>query len=382
MRRPAAALLLVLLLVLAVTACTSGDDGAAAPGPTAAAPSLAVREPAVWLCRPGPEPIGDDVCGGPGLDAVAVTAAGTEADPFEPATDPDVDCFYVYPTVSQAPADNAPKEPEPAVVAAVRAQAALFGEVCRLFVPVYRQVTVAGLTRGAFFAPAPQQLAYDDVRDAWRTYLHEDNDGRGVVLLGHSQGAMVLARLLSEDVMREPAARELVVSALLVGGRLTTAAGTDVVDGAGELPACRDPGQVGCVVGYSAFAEEPPADAFFGRDAAGRQPLCTDPTRLADGDGSLHPYLPTDRLVPGGLSRTVPAPDGAAGFVAYPGAATAECRQSDGAGWLHVTPVPGSPLPETDPRLGPQWGLHTVDVSLALGDLVEVVRRQAAAWSG
>jgi hypothetical protein len=366
------------LVAVVLVACSDAADRPAEPQ---GVPSLQVREPAVWLCRAGEDPVGADVCGGDGLDAVLVTTDGEVADPFEPAQDPPVDCFYAYPTVSQAPTDNAPKEPEPAVVATVRAQAALFGEVCRLFVPVYRQVTVAALARGAFFAPAPQQVAYDDLRDAWRTYLNEHNDGRGVVLVGHSQGAMALGRLLSEDALAEPEVRALVVSALLVGGRLDTAVGSDVVDGAGGLPACRQPGQVGCVVGYSAFAEEPPADAFFGRAPAGRTPLCTDPTRLSGGDGTLHPYFPTDRLVPeGGLARSLPAPDGVAGFVAYPGSATAQCREQDGAAWLQVTPVPGAPLPAADPRLGPQWGLHTVDVTLALGDLVEVVRRQADAW--
>ena len=30
--------------------------------------------------------------------------------------------------------------------------------------------------------------------------------------------------------------------------------------------------------------------------------------------------------------------------------------------------------------LGPRWGLHLVDVNLALGNLVELVRRESAAW--
>ena len=61
-------------------------------------------------------------------------------------------------------------------------QAAQFERVCRVYAPMYRQVTSAHGTEG-------RELAYHDVRAAWRDYLAHDNDGRGVVLIGHSQGA-------------------------------------------------------------------------------------------------------------------------------------------------------------------------------------------------
>lgn len=360
--------------VLTAACTTGGSERAAAPSPSTVLP---VAQKPLWLCHPDEEAT---VCGGY-LDAVAVTADGASPEPFEPAVDAAVDCFYAYPTVSQAPGDNAPREVEPAVVATVRAQAALFGEVCDLHVPVYRQVTLAALRTGRYLDPAAQQVAYDDVRDAWRRWVAEADPDRGVVLIGHSQGAMVLARLLSQEVLAEPDVRDRVVSAVLVCGGLTTAEGSDVVDRAGGLPACREVAQTGCVVAYSTFADVPPDDALFGRTVVGRRVVCTDPTRLSGGDDRLDPYVPTDRLAPdGGLTRALPAPDGAAAFVTYPGAATAECRSEGGADWLQVTPVPGAPLPEIDVELPPSWGLHAVDVSVALGDLVELVRRQAQAW--
>jgi hypothetical protein len=46
--------------------------------------------------------------------------------------------------------------------------------------------------------------------------------------------------------------------------------------------------------------------------------------------------------------------------------------------------VNGNP---SDPRiddiggdLTPEWGLHLVDVNVAMGDLVRIARRQASAW--
>ena len=375
----------LLVGALALAACSS-DRPVAAPLPSASAgpTALPVGDPVTWLCRPTSGGLDDAACR-EGLDAAVVTAAGTSADPFEPPADPPVDCFYVYPTVSRAPGVNAPAEPAPEVVATVRAQAALLGEACRLFVPLYRQVTLGALTSGRYFDPVAQGLAQSDVVDAWHEYLNEDNDGRGVVLVGHSQGAMQLARLLEQDAAPR-GLTDRVVSALLVGGGATTAAGSDVADEAGDLPVCREVAQTGCVLAYSTFAEVPPAGSLFGRAPAGREAICVDPTRLSGGDGALHPYVPTDRLGPaGGLSRAaVPAPDGAAGFVAYPGAGTARCRQEAGASWLHVERVPGAPVPAsltTTGDLGPAWGLHTADVNLALGDLVDVVRRQGEAWA-
>jgi len=41
---------------------------------------------------------------------------------------------------------------------------------------------------------------YDDVRDAWHHYLEHDNQGRGVVLVGHSQGSFILAELIRQEI--------------------------------------------------------------------------------------------------------------------------------------------------------------------------------------
>jgi hypothetical protein len=65
--------------------------------------------------------------------------------------------------------------------------------------------------------------------------------------------------------------------------------------------------------------------------------------------------------------------------VAYPGQLRVGCKTAAGASWLNVATVPGSSVPPFQDTLGPTWGLHIADVTLALGDLVEAVRRQEAA---
>lgn len=372
MRRAAGVALLCLL-----AACTS--DPAAEPAPVAApsaSSSAAPGEDVLWLCAPelADDPCDDDV------ETAAVLPDGSVVGgpPVQAVGDPGVDCLYLYPTVSDAPGANAPLEVEPSVVATVRAQALRFREVCTLHVPVYRQLTRASLLSGEFFRTRPRDTAYADVRAAWDALVARDPD-RGIVLVGHSQGAMMLTRLVAERVSGQPV-RERLVSALLIGGGVSVPAGRDAGGDTGDVPVCREVGQTACVVAYSSFLDVPPPGAFFGRAPQGREAVCTDPSRLAGGDGTLHPYFPTSLLAPG-LGAGAPVPgDTDAAFVTYRDAGRAQCRTQDGASWLQVTPVAGAPLPAFDQRLGPEWGLHVADVNLALGDLVEVVRRQAATW--
>jgi len=108
--------------------------------------------------------------------------------------------------------------------------------------------------------------------------------------------------------------------------------------------------------------------------------VCVDPTKIAGGDGTLHPYLPSDKLSPGAPSATA-VPGLTTGFAAFPSQLKGECRSEGGASFLQVAAVPGSKLPVADGPLGPRWGLHNGDVNLALGDLVDVVRKQAATYA-
>ena len=382
------------LAVALVAGCSATSSSPPAPTPAVAPPSassapsvaprptgLSVAHPTVWVCRPG---MRANPCAG-GLGAVVVHPDGTTArQPFRPAAHPAIDCFYVYPTVSRATTANAPLHADAQIVATTRAQAARFASVCRLFVPVYRQATVGALTSGRFFDAHVRAVAAADIRSAWHDYLRHDNHGRGVVLIGHSQGAMVLTRLIESEIDNNPAERRLLVSALLLGGDVTTAVGRNTGGSFLHLPQCVHPGETTCVVAYSSFPSSPPPLAFFGRTlAAGQHVICTDPTRLAGGAGALHPYFPTVRLSPsGGLGLGVPEPAGStAGFVTYPGYLTGRCRTAADATFLDVNAAPADGRAVLKEDLGPAWGLHVADVNLALGDLVHVVRLQAAAWS-
>src|SRR5262249_28336232 len=112
----------------------------------------------------------------------------------------------------------------------------------------------------------------------------------------------------------------------------------------------------------------------------GQHVLCTNPAALDGGSAPLDAYFPARRL--GGpinftLSPLAPTP-----WVHYPDLLTGECQSEDGANWLQVTDERRRPDRRLVLRdsLGPTWGLHIYDMNVALGNLVDVVRAEAAAY--
>ena len=340
----------------------------------------------VWLCKPG---LADNPCAR-SLTTTVVRADGSRSiEPGGRPRKPKIDCFYVYPTVSGQDRINATKTAEPEQKSVAEQQAARFSSVCRMFAPVYRQLTLRGISEE--ISDADARLAYGDVRAAWRDYLRNHNRGRGVVLIGHSQGAYVLRQLASEVIDRRAKVRRRLVSALLVGGNVLVKKGRDSGGDFRNIRACRAHAQTGCVIGYSAFYGTPPADARFGRaldrfgieaDPDTQEVLCTNPAALGGGSGALEPYFATAPFA-GPLGGVTDAPPAAVStrWVSVPGLYRAACRRKGGAVWLGVTPVAGDPRPLLTERIGPDWGLHLYDVNLPLGNLVDLVRRQAKAYA-
>ncbi len=361
-----------------------------------AAVSTSAPSNTVWLCKPGQA---DNPCESD-LTATVVNADGSSTtESASDATDPPIDCFYVYPTVSSQTTVSADLNIDPEETAVAVSQAARFSQVCKVYAPMYRQLTVPGLNQSlsgqlsqADLAQA-MAVAYGDVLSAWKDYMAHYNNGRGVVLIGHSQGTLMLTQLASSEIDPNAADRKLLVSALLIGGNILVKTGQDVGGDFQNIPACRSNDQTGCVVAYSSFDQTPPADAFFGRTDVGIRPaaaagkdvevLCTNPAALAGGKADLSPYFPTAAF-PGALSSLItPGGDAPTPWISYPGLYTGTCESQGGANWLQVdsTNVPGDTRPIVTEVLGPTWGLHLVNVNITLGNLVDLVRAQAAAYT-
>ena len=355
---------------------------------------------ASWLCWPGRT----DACSGDNT-ATIVAASGKltqetwKADPKAP-----IDCFYVYPTVSNDPgviSDMIPNDEEHRVV---EQQLSRFASRCRVYAPMYRQFTLTALRAMVTGQPLPggvtpaaaaasRDTGYNDVVDAWTYYLAHENKGRGVVLIGHSQGSGVLTRMIAAEIDGK-ASQKLLVSAILGGTNLPVEAGKDT-GYFKSIPVCHAAGQTGCVIPFASFRDTvpPPANSRFGKPREPGSTLvaaCANPANLAGGKGELHAYLSNvgNGQDPAGWVKGGPKID--TPFVSVPGLLTAQCVAKDGFTYLeiHVNGDPADPRLDDikgDVKLGStvakDWGLHLIDMNLTMGDLVEIVGQESKAWT-
>jgi hypothetical protein len=369
--------------LLAAAGFLSALAGAAAPA--RAADDDPYARPEAWLCRPG----ASDLCAAPVVATVVQNDGSRATRVLKPNPAAPIDCFYVYPTVSEDPAGNSGMTGGPGEKRAVAQQFAAFASICRPFAPIYRQVTIAGVEAVLRHEPLPVdfKLPYEDVRAAWRHYLAHDNDGRGVVLIGHSQGARILARLLVHEIEGKPEQR-LLAGALILGFDVEVPEGKDVGGTFKAIPLCRTAGQSGCVVAYETFPASslPPDDSRFSHpETPGMEIACTDPAALAG--GRLDPILATQTnllgeppLDPGWAAFVKPLD---APFVSLPGIAAGHCVEGAKASYLSVSinsPLATGAWPATlpgdlvvDGRLLESWGWHLIDVNVAMGNLIDFV---------
>jgi Protein of unknown function (DUF3089) len=350
----------------------------------AAAAVPAASAKVVWLCRPGQA---HDPCT-PGLSTTVYspTLRALRVTHPKPAAPPAIDCFYVYPTVSDQTTVNANLQVDPEERSIALYQAARYSQYCRVYAPVYRQITVPALQRGNHESPAQLKLPLADVRTAFRTYLAKYNHGRGFVLIGHSQGSFVLEQLIAKDVDNKPSVRRRMLSAILMGGNVLVKRGTRIGGTFKHIPACRSAAELGCVIAFSTFDQVPPANSLFGRTSLpGDQVLCTNPAALAGGSAILDPIFPAAPFAPKTLiavgiallKLTQPAPTTV--WSSEPDSYRAGCSSANGAHVLLISALHGAQTGTPSPDA--TWGLHLLDANIALGNLLAVVSSEAAAFA-
>jgi hypothetical protein len=397
----------LLLAGLASAQPMSGPAGAPAVGaqptiPMAVAapeyPPNDYRDKADWLCWPGR----DDACASDLTTTVVKADGSTSTETFQADPNAPIDCFYVYPTVSRDPGVVSDMIVKPEERNVVIQQAARLRAKCRLFAPMYRQFTLTALQQamthplapGATPPPRPN-VGYNDVVDAWNSYLTHENHGRGVVLVGHSQGSGVLTQLIKREIDGKPAQARL-ISAILMGTALVVPAGGDVGGEFKSVPLCHSASQLGCAIAYSSFRETspPPSNSRFGRprmaNADGLEAACVNPADLGGGTGEAKSYFGAPLVSTGAAQfewvkgKTIATP-----FVSVPGLITATCVHTGPFNYLsiHLNSDPASPRTSDIPGdivFGgvtlKDWGLHLIDANLFMGNLVDVVGAESMAW--
>jgi hypothetical protein len=387
----------MMLGALGVSAMALMLSAGAASAQTAAYPKNDYAKPETWLCRP--DKTAKNYCN-VDLSTTVVKADGSETtEPFKADPKAPIDCFYVYPTVSNDPGVLSDMNEGPEEINVVKAQFARLGAKCRLYAPLYRQFTLTALRARQSGKPLPPGPAagttsYDDVSDAWNYYLAHDNHGRGVVLVGHSQGSGVLTQLIAKEIDGKPVEKKL-VSAILMGTRLPIDEGKET----GlfkDIPLCKSPTQTQCVIAYASFRDTipPPPNSLFGKaPKAGQIAGCANPAALGGGKADLHSYLSngTQIVNSGGQTSWVKdKPNPKTPFVSVPGLLSAECVQKNGFSYLevHVNAVPSDPRTDTiagdvvqNGQVNAAWGLHLIDANLEMGNIVDVVGAEAKAYA-
>lgn len=377
----------------ATTGTPDPDDGSSTSpteegSETGPPPLSGYDDPGLWLCHPD-KAMADDQCRGADLRATEILPDGsTQVVEHAIAEDPAFDCFYVYPTVDirfrpgqTEDFDDISEELDPLL-----SQAARFTAQCRVFAPLYHQVTI-----GTFGSPQAEELldaAYQDVAAAFESYQQLHHDGRPLVIMGHSQGTYMTTRLLQEVIEPDEALRSRLIVALMIGGSVSVPEGQDRGGTFASLPLCATAEQTGCVLAFRSYAQElPPEPGGQSADGPGRHVACTDPAVLLGHDRLAGAYLPNFSnqpivFPPIDFGTPIDTP-----FVLYRDLYASECLvDGDGHDYLSISVEPAAgdvrqnPIDFAQPLLDPGFlGLHVFDYNFPLQELMDLVQTKAAA---
>ena len=311
-----------------------------------------------WVARPGRA-----------LDPGLFAPAG-----FRPAPKPAVAVFYITPTAylknDRWNALLEDVEFQTRLKSFASVQGAVFNNVGAIWSPVYRQAVFgAFITRKKADQAQALQFAYEDVTRAFDVFLAENPSGP-IILAGHSQGSLHLARLIAERVAKDPALKERVIAAYVLGWPLSLTA---------DLPAmgmegCRSANETNCILSWQSFAE--PADTtqvagafaqftgLTGKPNAGTEMLCVNPVRGFVTDAPA--------VAAANLGALKPNRDDPLKPELVPGAVGAHCVN----GFLLIGPPPAG----FDKYVLPGNNYHVYDFHLFWADIRADGERRANAW--
>lgn len=136
-------------------------------------------------------------------------------------TDLDADIFYIYPTLNIEKKDlrwnvavTDSIQNIKVIDKAVYFQASAFLNAGKLYVPYYRQAHLRSYTQYEKGGEEALNLAYSDVKEAFKTYLEKFNNGRPIIIASHSQGTTHAIELLKEFFDGKPLQKQLVAAYL------------------------------------------------------------------------------------------------------------------------------------------------------------------------
>lgn len=171
------------------------------------------------------------------------------------------DVFYVYPTLFLDKKDerwNIPIDDtifrKKIIDNAIRFQASAWIECGRMFVPYYRQAHIRSYRNLENGGREALLFAYSDIKDAFQYYLDHFNNGRPIILAGHSQGSTHLTLLLKDFFDGKPLQKQLVAAYLPGIGLKKNEFNT--------IPLMTSPTQIGGFVSWNTFKRKVNQEKF------------------------------------------------------------------------------------------------------------------------
>ena len=169
--------------------------------------------------------------------------------------DKDVDLFLVCPTVDTLHEENMSLENDVMkkyFSGALEMERGIYEESARMYAPYYRQMALNGYK----LEDKDEQdrrlaFAYQDVSDAFKYYLENENNGRPIVLAGFSQGSDMVYRLLEEYFGDEEMQNRL-VAAYAIGWACTE----DMVKEYPQIKPAQSADDLGVVISFDCEAPE------------------------------------------------------------------------------------------------------------------------------
>jgi hypothetical protein len=189
-----------------------------------------------------------------------------------PDTSSNYDIFFVYPTILTNNDSTPAIYPinvvnEAAANIEINWEATAFEQFGRLYAPYYRQGNLATFYPTTSFAAQAAILdtAVTDIIAAFKYYMQHYNNGKRVILVGHSQGSMVLGMMLHnlESTTDSSLLKSVFLSVLMgmeSGPYVTT---TGLTGGWWRyMPICQNPTDSVCVMSWGTHRYGSPLLSF------------------------------------------------------------------------------------------------------------------------
>ncbi len=187
-----------------------------------------------------------------------------------------------------------------------------------IYAPKYRQASLFTQLTGREDARQAREFAYTDIEAAFERFLKSRRGGRGFVIVGVEQGALLAQKLIRSRVVSDPALKAQVVAVYLMESLVPAEInGKSYLD----LPICGARAQVGCVVAYQTVESEAPEnllllirrgvywnDAGYLEALNSRPAICVNPLTGAAGGGGIDEKASLGATNATGLEWGTPAP--------------------------------------------------------------------------